>query len=47
MVFIGGARLVGKTTLAWSLLGAGANETRPAYFNWDDLPHLPIFSRTV
>jgi len=36
MVFIGGPRQVGKTTLALSLLGAGARETHPAYFNWDD-----------
>jgi len=36
MVFVGGPRQVGKTTLALSLLGAGADETHPAYFNWDD-----------
>lgn len=36
MVFIGGPRQVGKTTLALTLLGAGADETHPAYFNWDD-----------
>ena len=36
MVFLGGPRQVGKTTLALSLLGAGADETHPAYFNWDD-----------
>jgi hypothetical protein len=36
MAFIGGPRQVGKTTLALSLLGAGARETHPAYFNWDD-----------
>jgi predicted AAA+ superfamily ATPase len=36
MVFIGGPRQVGKTTLALSLLGADADETHPAYFNWDD-----------
>jgi hypothetical protein len=36
MVFLGGPRQVGKTTLAFSLLGAGADETHPAYFNWDD-----------
>ncbi len=36
MVFIGGPRQVGKTTLALSLLGEGADETHPAYFNWDD-----------
>lgn len=36
MVFIGGPRQVGKTTLALSLIGKGADETHPAYFNWDD-----------
>jgi hypothetical protein len=36
MAFIGGPRQVGKTTLALTLLGKGANETHPAYFNWDD-----------
>ena len=36
MVFIGGPRQVGKTTLALSLVGKGADETHPAYFNWDD-----------
>ncbi len=36
MVFIGGPRQVGKTTLALSLLGPGADETHPAYLNWDD-----------
>lgn len=36
MVFIGGPRQAGKTTLALSLLGQGADETHPAYFNWDD-----------
>jgi predicted AAA+ superfamily ATPase len=36
MAFIGGPRQVGKTTLALSLLGGGADETHPAYFNWDD-----------
>jgi len=35
MVFVGGPRQVGKTTLALSLLGAGADESHPAYFNWD------------
>ena len=38
MVFIGGPRQVGKTTLALSLLGKRADETHPAYFNWDN-PH--------
>ncbi len=36
MVFIGGPRQVGKTTLALSLVGKGADERHPAYFNWDD-----------
>lgn len=36
MVFIGGPRQVGKTTMALTLLGTGADETHPAYFNWDD-----------
>ncbi len=35
MVFLGGPRQVGKTTLALSLL-EGANETHPAYLSWDD-----------
>ena len=36
MIFIGGPRQVGKTTLALGLFGKGADETHPAYFNWDD-----------
>jgi predicted AAA+ superfamily ATPase len=36
MVFIGGPRQVGKTTLALSLVGKGADERHPAYLNWDD-----------
>ena len=35
MVFIGGPRQVGKTTLALYLLGAGINRQHPAYLNWD------------
>lgn len=35
MVFIGGPRQVGKTTLSFSILGAGKEEN-PAYLNWDD-----------
>ncbi|MEK7689503.1 MAG: AAA family ATPase [Bdellovibrionota bacterium] len=35
MVFIGGPRQVGKTTLAISLLGPGATEKHPGYLNWD------------
>jgi uncharacterized protein len=34
MVFVGGPRQVGKTTLALSLLKAPSKE-HPAYFNWD------------
>jgi hypothetical protein len=36
MAFVGGPRQVGKTTLALSLVAKGADETHPAYFNWDD-----------
>lgn len=36
MAFVGGPRQVGKTTFALSLMGSGADETHPAYFNWDD-----------
>ncbi|MFA6569204.1 MAG: AAA family ATPase [Victivallales bacterium] len=35
MVFMGGPRQVGKTTLALSLL-EGGGETHPAYLNWDN-----------
>ncbi len=38
MVFVGGARQVGKTTLAFSLLNP-ANATHPAYLNWDIVEH--------
>jgi predicted AAA+ superfamily ATPase len=37
MVFIGGPRQVGKTTLALALLGEGQDESSPAYLNWDVL----------
>lgn len=37
MVFLGGPRQVGKTTLALKLL-PGADERHPAYLNWDSLP---------
>jgi uncharacterized protein len=40
MVFVGGPRQVGKTTLALNLLGAKATEQHPAYLNWDD-PLVP------
>lgn len=36
MVFLGGPRQVGKTTLALGLLG-DARPTHPAYLSWDDL----------
>ncbi len=36
MVFLGGPRQVGKTTLALNLLDQGC-ETHPAYLNWDDV----------
>ena len=35
MVFLGGPRQVGKTTLALKLLGA-AGRRHPGYLNWDD-----------
>ena len=37
MVFIGGPRQVGKTTLALSLLDGEQDESSPAYLNWDVL----------
>lgn len=36
MVFVGGPRQVGKTTLALRIFGPRASEKHPAYFNWDD-----------
>jgi len=36
MVFVGGGRLVGKTTFALSFLGS-INESHPAYLNWDNV----------
>lgn len=42
MVFIGGARQVGKTSLALSLL-RGGGESHPAYLNWDSPQvHQPL-----
>lgn len=35
MVFLGGPRQVGKTTLALGLISPTASEQHPAYFNWD------------
>ena len=40
MVFVGGPRQAGKTTFALGLLGPGADETHPAYLNWDH-PSVP------
>jgi uncharacterized protein len=36
MAFVGGPRQVGKTTLALALLAPDADESHPAYLNWDD-----------
>ncbi len=48
MVFLGGPRQVGKTTLALSLI-PGADETHPAYLSWDVPEHhvrvVPRFRR--
>ena len=40
MVFVGGPRQVGKTTFALGFLGNEADETHPAYLNWDH-PSVP------
>lgn len=40
MVFVGGPRQVGKTTFALGFLGNDADETHPAYLNWDH-PGVP------
>src|SRR5216117_782429 len=40
MVFVGGPRQVGKTTFALGFLGKDADETHPAYLNWDH-PSIP------
>ena len=40
MVFVGGPRQVGKTTFALGFLGNDADETHPAYLNWDH-PSVP------
>jgi uncharacterized protein len=37
MVFVGGPRQVGKTTLSFHLLGKDSDERSPAYFNWDEV----------
>jgi uncharacterized protein len=36
MVFVGGPRQVGKTTMCFSFLGPQANEQHPGYLNWDN-----------
>ncbi len=36
MVFLGGPRQVGKTTLSLRLLSPDATESHPAYLNWDN-----------
>ena len=41
MVFVGGPRQVGKTTLALGFLGKDADETHPAYLNWAH-PSVPF-----
>lgn len=37
MVFVGGPRQVGKTTLALNLLSGNATESHPAYLTWDSI----------
>ena len=44
MVFLGGPRQVGKTTLALSLLKNGSEE-HPAYLNWDNIPTRQLLLR--
>ena len=44
MVFLGGPRQVGKTTLALGLLGA-AGRRHPGYLNWDDPQVRPALVR--
>ena len=46
MVFVGGPRQVGKTTFALTFLGKNADETHPAYLNWDH-PSVPPRLRTA
>lgn len=46
MVFVGGPRQVGKTTFALGFLGKEADETHPAYLNWDH-PSVPPRLRRV
>ena len=44
MVFLGGPRQVGKTTLALGILGAGKRR-HPGYLNWDDPGARPALMR--
>lgn len=46
MVFLGGPRQVGKTTLSLSLI-KGADESHPAYLNWDlrEIRHMLLEGR--
>ena len=44
MVFVGGPRQVGKTTLALTLLST-TNRKHPAYLNWDDILARPTLMR--
>ena len=45
LVFVGGPRQVGKTTLALSILGKDATERHPAYLNWDHPRVRPALRR--
>lgn len=36
MVFVGGPRQVGKTTMCFNFLSSNANEQHPGYLNWDN-----------
>lgn len=42
MVFIGGARQVGKTTFALRFLSQSADSSHPAYLNWDFAPDAKL-----
>lgn len=46
MAFVGGPRQVGKTTFALGFLGDDADETHPAYLNWDH-PSVPPVLRNA
>jgi predicted AAA+ superfamily ATPase len=45
MAFVGGPRQVGKTTFALGFLGKAADETHPAYLNWDHPRVRPTIRR--